>query len=81
MYMLKSISHGIAARGLIKWDMRADMPCDVDLACIILFIIYYHVKIAVGNENKILKYLTLDLFVVTYFFIVTPLICFLAHLS
>ena len=45
------------------------------LACIILFIIYYQAKIAVVNEDKILKYLTTDLFVVTYFFIVTSLIC------
>jgi hypothetical protein len=40
------------------------------LACIILFIIYYQAKIAIVNEGKILKYLTIDFFVVTYFFIV-----------
>jgi hypothetical protein len=45
------------------------------LACFILFIIYYQAKIAVIDEDKILKYLTIDLFVVTYFFIVTSLIC------
>jgi hypothetical protein len=48
------------------------------LACISLFIINYKAKIFVINEEKILKYLTTELFVVvTYFFIVTSLIaCF-----
>jgi predicted transporter len=45
------------------------MPCDVVLECIILFIIlYYQAKIVMINKNKILKYLTTDLFVLTYFF-------------
>jgi hypothetical protein len=47
------------------------------LTCIILFITYYQAKISVINEDKILKYLTIDFFVVTYFFIVTSLICIL----
>jgi hypothetical protein len=50
--------------------------CVCILACIILFIIYYQVKITVINEDKSLKYLTIDLFVVTYFFIVTLLIIY-----
>jgi hypothetical protein len=45
------------------------------LPCIILFIIYYEANIVVIKEDKILKYLTIDLFHVTYFFIVTSLIC------
>jgi hypothetical protein len=40
-----------------------------------LFVIYYEAKIVLIDEDKILKYLTIDLFVVTYFFIVTSLIC------
>jgi hypothetical protein len=44
------------------WGPRADMPCDMDFSMyysFILFIIYYmyQAKIAVVNENKILKYL------------------------
>ena len=45
------------------------------LAYIILFIIYYQAEIAIINEDIFLLYLTIDLFVVTYFFIVTSLIC------
>jgi hypothetical protein len=37
------------------------------LVCIILFIIYFQAEIALVNEDKILKYLTIDLFVVTNF--------------
>ena len=85
--MVKSISHGISALGpkisaLAAFGPRADMGplgliCHAIwiVACIILFIIYYQAKIAVINEDKILKYLIIDLFVVTYFFIVTSLIC------
>jgi hypothetical protein len=45
------------------------------LACIILFIIYHQAKITEVNEEKNLNYLIIDLIVVTYFFIVTSLIC------
>jgi hypothetical protein len=45
------------------------------LACIIVFIIDYQAKLTMVNEDKILKYLTTAVFVVTYFFIVTSLIC------
>jgi hypothetical protein len=38
------------------------------ITSIIVFIIYYQAKIVVVNEDKILKYLTIDLFVLTYFF-------------
>ena len=44
-------------------------------ACISLFIIHYQARTFVINVNKIQKYLTIDLIVVTYFFIVTSLIC------
>jgi hypothetical protein len=36
---------------------------------------YYQAKIVIIDEDKILKYLTEDLFVVTYFFIVMSVIC------
>jgi cation transport ATPase len=49
------------------------MPCDMDFS--MYYSIYYQAKIAVINEDKILKYFTIDLFVVTYCFIVTLLIC------
>jgi hypothetical protein len=59
--MLKSISHGISAwvapyqpQGLIL-GRRADMPCNMVLACFILFIICYQPKIVVVNKNKILS--------------------------
>ena len=82
--MLKSISHGISAR-VAPYQPKGRRPrgliCHAIwiLACIILFIIYFKAEIAVVNEDKILKYLTTDLFVVTYFFIVTSLICIFAR--
>jgi hypothetical protein len=53
------------------------MSCDMDFSMYYnsIYHIYYQATIAVINEDQILKYLTTNLFVVTYFFIVTSLIC------
>jgi hypothetical protein len=51
---------------------RADMPCAMDYSMTLyksmIYTYYYQAKIAIVNEDKILKYLTIDLFVVTYLF-------------
>jgi hypothetical protein len=45
------------------------------LECIFLFIICYQAKTVMVNKDYFLKFLTTDLFVVTYLFIVTSLVC------
>jgi hypothetical protein len=68
-------------RGLI-WGSRDDAPCDMRywiLACIILFIVYYQVKIALIDEGKIQKYFPINLFVVTCFSFMTLLYACFAH--
>jgi hypothetical protein len=77
--MPKSISHSISAL-VALYEPRVRRPqgliCHAMwiLVFIILFIIYYQAKIGKVNKDKILKYLTADLFVMMYFFIVTSFI-------
>jgi hypothetical protein len=67
--MLKSILHGISAQ-VASYQPEGRRPSGLIigahaiwiLACIILFIIYYQAKIASVKKDKILKYLTTDLF-------------------
>ena len=69
--MLKPISNGISAQVILyqSEDRRPQgLICHAIwiLASNNIFIIYYQAKIAIVNGDKILKYLTTDLFVITY---------------
>jgi hypothetical protein len=57
---------------------RAEMSCNVDFSIYYSIFIYFHTKIALVNEDKILKHLTAQLFIVKYC-TVTSLICIFAE--